>query len=231
MSIDFQRYTGHGPQYLEAVHEVEFNLYMYPESRGPVVPALSVEQFLMGADQTQAHRGYRLHVPCDNPNAVKAGVGLFGEPKYLAAFDYTAPTLNDPTVTSWTYSVYQAPAQQGGADGPLLWTTTADLLGLTAVPANASPLIEYGYPADANGITRAVANFWSFYGPFETFLFAGNGADRARTHGATPPRTTRHTVNDLIALIGDRSPVAAQMFASPPPSAENRGWFTVPIGS
>ena len=38
VSLDFQRYTGHGPGYLETANEVEFNLYAYPQARVPDVP-------------------------------------------------------------------------------------------------------------------------------------------------------------------------------------------------
>jgi hypothetical protein len=80
VSLDFQAYTGHGPGYLEMTHEVEFNVYAYPRVRLPDVPALTLREFLAGEDQTKTVGGFRIHVPCDNPNAVKAGIGLYGEP-------------------------------------------------------------------------------------------------------------------------------------------------------
>jgi Acetoacetate decarboxylase (ADC) len=89
-SLDLQRYTGHGPTYLETTDEVEFNVYVYPRARVPDVPLMTWQQYLLGTDQTKTIGGYRLHVPCDNQTAVLAGRELYGEPKYLAVFDYTA---------------------------------------------------------------------------------------------------------------------------------------------
>jgi hypothetical protein len=106
-SLDFQAYTGHGASFLEYVQEVEFNVYAYPEARVPDVPLMTWQDYLLGEDQTKTIGGYRLHVPCDNINAVRAGIGLYGEPKYLAHFTYSVPTLNDPTVVTWDYSVFQ----------------------------------------------------------------------------------------------------------------------------
>ena len=45
-----------------------------PLSRLPAVPLMSWQDYLRGRDQTKTIGGYRLHVPCDNPIAVEAGV-------------------------------------------------------------------------------------------------------------------------------------------------------------
>jgi hypothetical protein len=222
-SLDFQAYTGHGPGYLEYVHEVEFNVYAYPSSRVPEVPMLTYEEFLAGQDQTKSVGGYRLHVPCDNPNAIKAGKGLYGEPKYLAQFTYSMPTLNDPTVVTWDYSVFQ---DAGGQQGPLVYSVEADLRGLTALPANPSPLTEYG-TLEHDGRRHVVANQWNFYGPFMTYLLAGEGSSRVSL-GLGPAPDPEGLLGDLRELIGTEPPLAAQSFTSPPVASECRGWFPVP---
>jgi hypothetical protein len=230
LSLDLQRYTGHGTSYLETTLEVEFNLYAYPTSRIPEVPALTLDQFLLGEDQTRSIGGYRQHVPCSNPNAIAAGKGLFGEPKYLAVFDYNVPSINDPTVTTWDYSVYQAEGTDpyNPTQGPLMWSFTADVSPFTAVPGNQSPLVEYGVLKDQNGEPRVVANSWDFYGPFQTYLFdTGSAPEFTLTTGASEPTGT---VDDIVKLVKG-NPVAAQIFTSAPVSCENRGWFTVPAGS
>ena len=81
-------------------------------------------------------------MPCDQPNAIKAGIGLYGEPKYLAQFTYSMPTFNDPTVVTWDYSVFQDAG--GGRQGPLVYSIEADLRGIAPLVANPSPLVEYG---------------------------------------------------------------------------------------
>jgi len=223
-SLDFQAYTGHGPSYLEYVHEVEFNVYAYPRARVPEVPALTWQEFLSGQDQTKSVGGYRLHVPCDNPNAVSAGIGLYGEPKYLAAFTYTTPTLNDPSVVTWDYSVFQDAG--GGKQGPLVYSVNADLQGLRPLAGNPSPLVEYGV-LDHGGGQRLVSNQWNFYGPMETYALVGEGAARVSLgYGPTPD--PQGLLDDLRALVGSHTPVAAQIFTSAPVSSECRGWFPVP---
>jgi hypothetical protein len=44
------------------------------------------------------------------------------------------------------------------------------------------------------------------------------------TYGTEPTRT----VDDLRRLIGHSQPIAAQVYTSPPVSAENRGWYQIP---
>ena len=224
-SLDFQAYTGHGPSYLEYVHEVEFNVYAYPTSRVPQVPALTWQEYLAGQDQTKTIGGFRLHVPCDNSNAVKAGVGLYGEPKYLAQFTYTTPTLNDPTVVTWDYSVFQNAANN--TQGPLVYSVDADLQGIAPLPQNPSPLVEYG-TREHGGRTHVVGNHWNFYGPFLTYPLEGEGASRVSL-GMGPSPDHEGLIEDLQALIGSTSPIAAQSFTSAPVSSECRPFLMEPV--
>lgn len=230
-SIDLQRYTGHGPTYLESTTEVEFNFYVYPKFREPDVPLVTVEEYLCALDQTKTIGGYRLHVPCDDPDAIAAGKGLYGEPKFLAQFDYTVPSVNDtswPPATAWRYDVYQAVGQQKPPDAPLIFGLECDLGGAPSAPASPSPLIEYGVLEGDDGVSRVVANFWDFYGPFDTYLIAGLDPPwRAELTLGTAPDGSG-TLDDLKLLIGDLQPVAAQVYTSSPASAESRGWFLQP---
>jgi hypothetical protein len=237
VSLDFQRYTGHGPSYLETANEVEFNLYAYPHAREPDVPLMSWQQYLLGQDQTKTIGGYRLHVPCDNAIAVRAGKGLYGEPKYLATFDCAVPCLNgppSPPSTAWSYQVFAAapPSGEGASSppspGPLIYGLQCDLGGTAPVPANQSPLIEYGALTDSGGTSRLVGNHWDFYGPFDTYMPSGSAPPlRAEITLGTDPDPTG-TVADLQELIGVAQPLAAQVYESRPVSAESRGWYPVP---
>jgi hypothetical protein len=231
-SLDLQRYTAHLPFLLATANEVEFNFYVYPAVRRPDVPLLSWEEYLGGTEQTKSIGGYRLHVPCDNPVAVHAGRGLYGEPKYLAVFSCLVPSLNAAPSAQWNYSVYQdltplPPIDNPGFtpnQGPLIYTLECDLAGLTPTPASPSPLIEYGV-LTKEGSPHAVANFWDIWGPFHTYTL--DRPDRVKlTIGSD--RDPNGTVDDLRLLIEDAEPIAAQIFTSQPVSAESRGWYTVP---
>ena len=67
-------------------------------NNGASTAEYNFEEFLAGADQSKTFGHYRLHVSADNAFAVAAGIALFGEPKFLASFNYAVPALNDPTV-------------------------------------------------------------------------------------------------------------------------------------
>jgi hypothetical protein len=148
--------------------------------------------------------------------------GLFGEPKYLAQFQYSTPTLNDPTVLTWQYSVFQ---DVKGKQGPLIWTVNADFTASTKGFANSSPLTEYGI-LDHNGVPRLVQNQWTFYGPFDNYLFFTQKPNVQITYGTEVDPTG--TLSDLELIIGKNKPIAAQMFTSAPVSSETRAWYEVP---
>jgi hypothetical protein len=230
-SLDLQRYTGHGPSYLETTDEVEFNIYVYPKLRSPDVPLMTWQEYLLGAEQTKTIGGYRLHVPCDNAIAVMAGKELYGEPKYLAVFDYSVPSLNGLPSTAWSYQVYQDLSDSSNPhvpqQGPLIYGLECDLAGIPSVPGSPSPLIEYGVLAQAGAAPQVVANFWDFYGPFETYMPAAGSPPLTAEILLGTHQDATGTIGDLKALIGHSNPVAAQVYTSPPASAESRGWYTV----
>ncbi len=224
-SVDFQIYTSHGGTYLATVREVEFNVYTYPKAREPLVPRMTLDQYLAGEDQTKSIGGLRLHVPCDNPIAVQAGQKLFGEPKYPAIFTYTAPTLNDPSVTSWQYSVYQ---DDQSKQGDLIWSMSVELGSVPVVQDNPSPLVEYGVVLETGGVRRLVGNEWSFYGPFQGYRFDSANQPPITIDYGNPATDPTNTIADLQLLIGQTQPVAAQAFQSAPVSSECRATYAVP---
>lgn len=233
-SLDLQRYTGQGPDYLESTTELEFNIYVYPKVREPDVPEIDLDHYLQGWEQTKTIGGYRLHVPCDDENAVKAGRGLYGEPKYLAVLDYNVPSVNGPPyppTTTWTYSVYTDKNDANPpVKGDLCFELVCDLTGAPSAPGDASPLIEYGAVKDDTGTMRLIANFWDFYGPFDTYHLSDldpPGRTTLKLGSTSDPRGAE-LIADLKLLIGQSQPVAAQVFTSSPVSAETRGFFPTP---
>lgn len=227
VSLDFQAYTSGGSNYLGFTREVEFNAYVYPESRLPTVPLMSWQDYLRGRDQTKTIGGFRLHVPCDNPIAVQAGQENFGEPKWLASFQYDVPSPNTPDVQTWSYGVYE-PSEPNVPPPPdtLIFQISADLQGTPAVTSNLSPLIEYG-TRTIDGREVLAANIWNFFGCFDTYFFDENAARKVNLH--LGPSIDRHRLRqDVQTLIGTTPPIAAQTFASAPVSSEAQAWLEDP---
>ena len=128
-----------------------------------------------------------------------------------------------PSALTWNYSVYQ---DADGKQGPLVYSIDADLQGLTARPQNPSPLVEYG-DVEHGGRRHVIANYWNFYGPFDTYLLEGEGSARISL-GVGPAPDPHGFLDDLRALVGTRAPIAAQTFTSAPVASECRGTFPVP---
>jgi hypothetical protein len=231
VSLDFQAYTSGGAQFLGFTREVEFNVYVYPESRLPSVPLMTVREYLLGRDQTKTIGGFRLHVPCDNPIAVQAGQANFGEPKWLAAFDYTVPSLNAGGGTTWQYGVYEP--QPPGADpgkppaaSSMIFNVKAKLDNLVPEPSNLSPLIEYGTRV-LDGREVVAANYWNFFGWFDTYFLTEE--DDRRVELTMGPSIDHHRLHqDVRTVIGSQAPLAAQTFTSPPVSSESQAWLEFP---
>jgi hypothetical protein len=228
-SLDLQLYTSGWDQGLSVTRELEFNIYVYPEA-APAVPLMPWQRYLAGDDQTKTIGGFRIHVPCDNTVAIDAGKEFFGEPKWLATFSYTVPSLNSPGVTSWEYGIYKHQPPRDKPEPPplddLFFQITADLSGVHPVTSNLSPLIEFGTHPDPS-VCRAVNNFWNFYGPFDTYILNENTA-RAVQLTLGPARDNHRMREDVEVLIGSTAPIAAQTFTSAPVSAESRAWYEVP---
>lgn len=229
VSLDFQLYTSGGENFLSFTREIEFNIYVYPESRLPAVPLMPWQEYLRGRDQTKTIGGFRLHVPCDNPVAVQAGRQNFGEPKWLAEFVYEVPSPNAPKVRTWTYAVYEPRQEPAPQDPPpaskMIFKVHADLTGTAPVISDLSPLIEYG-TREIDGRTVVAANHWTFFGSFDTYFFTEDAARKVNVHlGPTDLHRLRQDVQDLI---GSTPPVAAQTFTSAPVSSEAQAWLEWP---
>ncbi len=226
VSLDFQAYTSGGSNFLATTHEVEFNVYIYPESRLPAVPLMSWQDYLRGRDQTKTIGGFRLHVPCDNPVAVEAGQQNFGEPKWLASFNYSIPSPNAPDVNTWSYGVYEPGKTSPPPADSLIFEVEADLRGTPSVISNLSPLIEYG-TRTIDGRAVVAANFWNFFGWFDTYFLDENAARRVKLH--LGPSIDKHRLRqDVQTVIGTTLPIAAQTFASAPVSSEAQAWLEDP---
>ena len=227
VSLDFQAYTSGGSNFLAFTREVEFNAYVYPESRLPAVPLMSWQDYLRGRDQTKTIGGFRLHVPCDNPIAVQAGEQNFGEPKWLASFQYDVPSPNAPDVQTWSYGVYEpCPAGTQPPADTMIYEVRADLGNTPPVISNLSPIIEYG-TRSIDGRDVLAANYWNFFGSFATY-FLDDAAARKVTLRLGPSIDKHRLRQDIQTVIGTTPPIAAQTFTSAPVSSEAQAWLEFP---
>ncbi len=109
VNLNFERYSGFGASYSSYINEVEFNAVVFPSFREGTEPKLTVAQYLNGDDQSKTYGNYRINVPCDSAVAVKAGSEKYGEVKFVASFDFTVPSINDPSVKTWWIRCYPTP--------------------------------------------------------------------------------------------------------------------------
>lgn len=218
--FNYQLYTAEFPAFISVVGEIELNIVSYPEVAEGRVPKLSLQEFITGEDQTKLYGNLRVHVPCDNPNAIKAGIELFGEPKFQTTFDTSLPSLNDPTARTWKFTCNDPKAtapKAGGPKRPTIFTAEADLLGLNPVPGNVSPTTEYGVIKG-----RLLCCRWNILEPHDTYFLDARQAKRVSvTYGES-----KHQMRlDMQKLIGDRPCIAVQTFSSRPVAIQSRAFY------
>jgi hypothetical protein len=226
--INFQTYTSHAGMALGTVNEVEFNICAYPTCDEDRIPmGLSVNEFMMGIDQTKRIGLFRIHVPADNTIAVAAGKGFFGEPKFFAQFDYMIPCLNLPGQTSWNVSVYDQSAQPLGpdahSDSNLVFSLNVPEINATPAWANTSPLALYTY---VDGVPNG--SHWQMLLPMESYyplsddVVGGIKMKAGKSDAGLMPETgtDNSMAHDIAALIGDNKAVGVQIFRSNPSCIE-----------
>ena len=218
--FNYQLYTAQFPQFMSVVGEIELNIVSYPTVSEGKVPTLSAREFIVGEDQTKLYGNLRVHVPCDNPNAIQAGIQLFGEPKFQTTFDVSLPSWNDPTAKVWKFTCNDPKAKapkEGGAPQPTIFTATADLLKLTPEPGNVSPTTEYGI---LDG--RLICCRWNILEPHDTYFLDARQSKRVSvTYGES-----KHAMRqDMETLVGSRPCVAVQTFASRPAAIQSRAFY------
>lgn len=203
-------------------NETELNIVAYPIAVETAVPtSYTVEDYLAGAEQTKRIGNYRVWVACDNAVAVAAGVQRYFENKFLVAYDYDVPNLNNaPTQAVWTWTAYDAAEIEGETPPePSIYGATVNLQGLVAVPANMSEWIDLSIdPANK----RPVASRRNYFGLMDCFLLDNvPGQVVQMRYGQS-----RHAMRaDMEKLIGQRPACAVQRFVSPPVIAEAAPYY------
>ncbi len=226
--INFQTYTSHAGTALGTVNEVEFNICCFPTvDAGRIPKDLSVNDFLMGVDQTKRVGLLRIHVPADNTIAIAAGRGFFGEPKFFAQFDYEIPCLNLPGRKKWRVAVYDQDAVLGGDEAPddkhLIFKLKVPEIDAYPEWANTSPLALYTYvDGKPNG------SHWQMLLPMESYCPLPKKVRKkvkikaGKSSAGIMPDDGVDTsmAADVANLIGDAEPVGIQVFRSQPSCIE-----------
>ncbi|MFO0606633.1 MAG: hypothetical protein U0324_25905 [Polyangiales bacterium] len=212
VSLDFQRYTAHLPSLLATTSEVELNALVVPDALADRAASIPLADLLAGRDETRTVGYYRLHVPCDNAFAVKAGVALFGERKYEAAFSAELPSPNGPAVRAWRYAC-DTPS------GARLYALDAAVGDAPFALDDRASIVRY---STLDG--RLVGSRWELSGEVCTWAGDAPGVAVSLAVGDADHALCR----DLRALVGDAKPAAIQAFTSRPAAVEGRGFFVSP---
>jgi hypothetical protein len=250
VSVEFQNYTGHGGTMLETVNEVEFNILAYPASRKAQVPAVTLDDFVRGMEQTKTIGGFRVYVPADNQFAVKAGRDIFGEPKFLTDFRYQLPALNLPEQKTWEYTVLdphyplpKLPKPYKPQEKDKIYTVRADLSSFPASPdGNPSSIVLYSmFPDRPDGeLTakklrlvklpgrkgydggRLIGSLWNIFDVDRVYKLDRRGRDKVVIEFGQSPHPMRSDMEDLLRSA---PPLFVQVYQSDPVAVENRAYY------
>ncbi len=217
--LNFQRYTSHYDNALGTTNEVEFNLLAYPANRVPGVPKMSLVDYLHGRDQTKTIGHLRLHVAADNKVAVAAGRAVFGEPKFYGTFNYKVPTLNAKPLGERLLQSEKWRIELVNPDDTedFVYRLDADFAGYRWTPTNCTPIPEF-----ATGLGRTVWTHWTIVGVFQTAILS---PEEAAGVSLKIGENDFSMTQDMRVLFADATPVAAQVFESPPACIEPRGFY------
>ncbi len=212
--FNHQLYTAQFPNGAAITQEVELNILAYPAALASIVASVGFRQFVLGDEQSKLLGNHRVWVPCDDDVAIQAGKQLFGEPKFKTGFTISIPSLNDPSVTTWSFTC------QDPNDAKLaIFSCAADLRGLDPVASNPAPHTEYGEVSE-----RLIGCRWNVFSPYQTyFLDASTHRRVTLTIGNSPHPMTA----DMTALIGSTPAAAIRYFQSAPAAAQSRAYYPV----
>jgi hypothetical protein len=211
---------------------------------------VTLDDFVMGMEQTKTIGGFRVYVPADNQFAVKAGRDIFGEPKFLTDFHYQVPALNLPERKTWEYTVldpgYRLPAppepyKPGAKDK--IYTIRADLSSLPFSPdGNPSSIVLYSMFPDTldgeltaeqmrlvklpgrKGYTggRLIGSLWNIFDVDRVYKLDDGGRKKVSIDFGRSPHPMR---TDLEEILGSAPPLFAQVYQSDPVAVENRAYY------
>lgn len=213
VSFNFQNYSGQFPDAVSTTQEIELNIVAYPESQKDNVAFVSAKEYLRGEEQTKIMGHKRVWVPCDADIAIKAGIELFGEPKFKTTFSISLPSLNVPDVNTWSVTCNDPKNNKES-----IFNCTADVSTLTPEMSAFSPITEYGRFEN-----RLIGCRWNILQPTNLYFFdSREGKKRVKmTYG-----TSGHAMKtDMEKLIGDTPAFAVRTSMSAPAAIQTRAYY------
>jgi hypothetical protein len=236
VSFNFQLYTGRfaaapgdapetwPPTNASITQEVELCIVAVPETMQHLVANVSFEQFVLGDEQTKLMGNHRVHVPCDAPIAIEAGMKVFGEPKFRTTFNVNLATKNCTRKDTKSYQPVWSPTWGFRINDPddsskSICTCTFEPTGLTSVPANFSPITEYGTHQN-----KMIACRWNILQPMDTYLLSEYKSDQSRLKLEFGESSHPMQV-DMKKLLAGAKPRAVRIFDSAPAAIQSRAYY------
>ncbi|MDF2931635.1 MAG: hypothetical protein K0R36_966 [Chryseobacterium sp.] len=213
VSFNFQNYTGQFPNGSSTTQEIELNIVSYPESQKDTVAFVTAEEYLRGEEQTKLMGHKRIWVPCDADMAIKAGIELFGEPKFKTSFTTNLPSLNVPGQNTWTVT-----CNDPKDSSESIFTCVADVADLIPEMSAFSPITEYGKFED-----QLIGCRWNILQP--TNLHFLNSEESKKRVQITYGNSDHPMKADVEFLIGDTPAFAVRTSMSAPAAIQTRAYY------
>lgn len=213
VSFNFQNYTGQFPNGASTTQEIELNIVCYPESQKDTVAFVTAEQYLRGEEQTKLMGHKRVWVPCDADMAIKAGIELFGEPKFKTSFTTNLPSLNVPGQNSWTVTCNDPDNSDEN-----IFTCEANVADVIPEMSAFSPITEYGQNSG-----KLIGCRWNILQPTQLhFLQSEESKKRVTMSYGNSGHPMR---KDMEFLIGDTQAFAVRTSMSAPAAIQTRAYY------
>ncbi len=195
-------------------NETELNILAYPSNQAANVPVMSFADFVTNGDQTKRIGAYRVWVACDNALAVAAGQQVYFENKFLTAYTYNVPALNNPGQSLYTWTCHDPNDETQN-----IYQAQVSLSGLNPVPGNMSEWIDLSYVASEKRVAGSRRNYLGMYNTYFIPQANHNAVTVSMGSSSHPMRA------DMQKLIGNRQAAAVQVFQSPACIAEARTYW------
>jgi len=193
-------------------YEVDVCIISYPIKLQEQVPDMSAYDFIRGQDQSTVIGYYKFHVICTDAFAVKAGIEVFGEPKFLGKVDVQRPDPNNPEVTDWKYTVYDSI----DCNAAVIFTVMADMNNVVHTSSNISPIVFFGLHEKQPLVAK-----WDILMPVKTYLPTAEKTVTVKL-GESQSKTSK----DMHDMAWDNLVVAAIHIAqSTPPAVQNAPYW------